>query len=86
MPRNVPLSDADREAIRDMRDRYPRLSQDQIARCFGVSGACIHNVLTYYRKPVAEAKAAAMPVPACTVQQPDSILRPIPRSRLMARR
>lgn len=85
MPRNVPLSDADREAIRDMRDRYPRMSQEEIGKCFGVTGACVHNVLTYVRKPISDLKVLPS-TPACTVQQPGSIIRPIPLSRLMARR
>ena len=85
MAKRSPLTDDEREAIRDMRDKHPRMPQRVIAAKFGVSGPCVHNVLTYIGKPVALPKPKAAP-PACTVQQPGSIIRPIPLSRLTARR
>lgn len=86
MPRYYRLTDEERDAIRAMKDKHPRMTQQQLAAKFGVSGPCIHNVLTYVTKPAAPNKPKAMPVPPCTVQQPDSIIRPIPLSRLTARR
>lgn len=86
MPRRSPLTNDERAAIRAMHDKHPRMPQRVIAAKFGVSGPCVHNVLTYVAKPAAPDKPKVMPAPPCTVQQPGSIIRPIPLSRLTARR
>lgn len=86
MPRRAPLTDEEREGIRAMRDKNPRMPMRIIALKFGCSEPSVHNVLTYVTKPSAPEKPKVMPTPACTVQQPDSIIRPIPLSRLTARR
>lgn len=56
MPRNVPLTDEQRAEIQDLRDRFPRMTQEQIGRRFGVTAACINNILTYVHKPTPRAK------------------------------
>lgn len=86
MPRRSPLTHDERAQIRAMHDKHPRMPQRMIAAKFGVSGPTVNNVLNYIGKPTSSDKPKVMPTPACTVQQPGSIIRPIPLSRLTARR
>lgn len=85
MPRNNPLSDDTREAIREMKEKNPRLTQRELGKHFGVCDVTIHNVLTYWKKPTAQRVTMALP-PSCSIRQSGSIISPIPLSRLMAGR
>jgi hypothetical protein len=86
------LTEAEKDAIREMRDRHPRMTYREIGARFKVNPSQVCGIITQrYRpeatkKPGERSKAAAPPPPSCTVQQPGSIIRPIPLSRLTAGR
>jgi hypothetical protein len=89
MPRSI--SEERRESVRAMRARFPRMTAKEIADRTGVHQSSVWLILNSKSsrqslpKPTTAPKAP-MSVPACTVQQPGSIIRPIPLSRLTARR
>lgn len=90
MPRNVTLTDADRDAIRALRRDNPRMPYRVIGAGFGVTAACVCGVLTgvsHSRSPAYLSKPAPEPKPparGANVQPSDSIIRAIPLNRLMA--
>lgn len=79
------LSDDQIAGIRVLRRANPNLPYREISRLFKVSISAVAHVIAYdYRKPVMQAKERT---PACPPPQPpDSFIRPIPLSRLMAGR
>lgn len=79
------LTEDEREKIRELKQRKPGLKHRELAAMFGVSGPCICGVLNSKAKPKPAPKVRML-LPPITVQQPDSIIRPIPLSRLMAGR
>lgn len=87
------LTEAEKDAIREMRDRFPRMTYREIGVRFKVTPSQVCGIITNRysapanQKPVMRLKAATkLPPPPCTVQQPGSIIRPIPLSRLTAGR
>lgn len=81
------LTPEQRQQIRDMRDANPKLRYWMIAAKFGISSAYVAAIVCGRTdKPAEKPRQKTLPIPACTVQQPGSIIRPIPLSRLTARR
>jgi len=76
-----------RQEIRDLHAEQPSLRYKQIAAQFGCSIAYVAAIICGRggKEPSPPMRTTRQP-PACTVQQPGSIIRPIPLSRLTARR
>ncbi len=82
-----------RQMVRDLHDRFPRMTYREIGARAGVNMGSIWVILNprkeAKRKPAGD--NAAVPervpfVPPITVQQPGSIIRPVSMARLMAGR
>jgi hypothetical protein len=86
------LTEVEREKMRALHRANPRMKQKEIAAVFAVTVSCVCQTLSAtvegrrsLPKPAPMAKVV-MRLPPCSVQRPDSIIRPIPLSRLMAGR
>jgi hypothetical protein len=66
-----------------MKERRPKIKQRELAAIFNVSLPCIHNVLSYKDERADSDTVRIVPPPSCTVKRSESILSPIPLSRLM---
>jgi hypothetical protein len=86
------ITEANREQIRLFQKAHPRMKYREIGAVFGVSTDAVRHALgkeslatKSLPRPILPAKVT-MGLPTCAVKQPDSIISPIPLSRLMAGR
>lgn len=90
MSKGIKITDEKREAIRQMRDRFHKMPYREIGVRVGVSTATVCLTLnprcrpSSISKPKTASARVTMALPPCTVQQPDSIIRPVPLAMLMA--
>lgn len=85
------LAEAQRKAIRDMREAHPKMSYEAIGLALGITRGLVNSVFNP-RKPIEKAHRRlerpkrSISLPSCSIKKPESILSPIPLSRLMAGR